>query len=102
RRDDRAQRRAETAALEYLAGCEDADTPPLRALGGPDLTARQWEVVRLAAENLTNREIADRLSISKRTVDNHLTAVYERAGLPADRSQLHRLLKMRRQRRPAR
>ena len=39
------------------------------------LTARQAEVLELLAEDLTNTEIADRLFVSPRTVDNHVSAV---------------------------
>lgn len=39
------------------------------------LTARQAEVLELLAENLSNTEIADRLFISPRTVENHVAAV---------------------------
>ena len=33
------------------------------------LSAREIEIIELVAEGLTNQEIADRLTISKRTVD---------------------------------
>ena len=39
------------------------------------LTARQAEVLELLAEGLTNTEIADRLFVSRRTVDNHVSAI---------------------------
>ncbi|MFV1963643.1 MAG: response regulator transcription factor, partial [Acidimicrobiia bacterium] len=39
------------------------------------LTARQAEVLHLLAEGLTNTEIADRLFVSPRTVENHVSAV---------------------------
>ncbi len=39
------------------------------------LTARQAEVLQLLAGNLTNLEIADRLFISPRTVENHVSAI---------------------------
>jgi DNA-binding NarL/FixJ family response regulator len=44
----------------------------VRRLGnGPSLTPRQKEILRLVAGGLTNREIADRLDISVRTVEVH-------------------------------
>ncbi|HBN09652.1 MAG TPA: hypothetical protein DD435_13710 [Cyanobacteria bacterium UBA8530] len=36
------------------------------------------EVVRLVAESLNNREIAERLVLSERTVGNHLSRIYEK------------------------
>ena len=39
------------------------------------LTARQAEVLQLLAEGLSNAEIADRLFVSPRTVENHVSAV---------------------------
>ncbi|WP_210571314.1 AAA family ATPase [Streptomyces sp. GESEQ-4] len=42
------------------------------------LTERQFQVMRLLAEGLTNPEIADRLVVSVRTVDNHVRAVLEK------------------------
>ncbi|GAA3229261.1 LuxR C-terminal-related transcriptional regulator [Actinocorallia longicatena] len=97
RRDgtERRRRNAETLALEYLTACEDADTLPLHSLGAPDLTPRLWEVVHLVVSGLSNREIGERLHLSKRTIDNHLRTIYMRTGIP-ERSQLGRLLLLRR------
>ncbi|KPI22149.1 transcriptional regulator, LuxR family [Actinobacteria bacterium OK074] len=44
------------------------------------LTGRQVEVVRLLVEGLTNPEIAGRLVVSVRTVDNHVRAVLDKLG----------------------
>jgi ATP/maltotriose-dependent transcriptional regulator MalT len=45
------------------------------------LSERQLDVLRLLARGLTNREIANALSISAGTVANHLTAVFTRIGV---------------------
>jgi DNA-binding CsgD family transcriptional regulator len=50
---------------------------------GIALTARQREIAWLAAEGATNREIAERLGISHRTVGNHLDAVFTYLGVHA-------------------
>lgn len=44
------------------------------------LTARQAEVLQLLGEGLTNIEIADRLFVSPRTVENHVSAVLTKLG----------------------
>src|SRR5947207_4534521 len=50
-----------------------AGGPPLRLAGSrPHLTARESEVARLIAAGSTNAEIAERLFISRRTVEKHL------------------------------
>ena len=43
---------------------------------GAGLTARELEAARLAAQGLTDRQIAARLSISERTVHAHLRSAY--------------------------
>jgi DNA-binding NarL/FixJ family response regulator len=42
---------------------------------------RQVEVARLATSGLTNQQIAEKLHTSKRTVDNHLHAIYRVLGV---------------------
>ena len=43
-----------------------------------DLTPRQIDVLRMLAEGLTNKEIADRLSLSPRTVEMHVARLLDR------------------------
>jgi len=45
------------------------------------LTGRELEVLKLAAKGMTNREIADVLSISTRTVQVHLSNVFGKLGV---------------------
>ena len=48
------------------------------------LSERELEIIELVAAELTNQEIALRLSISKRTVDNHAVS-YTHLTLPTNR-----------------
>ncbi|KAA1422699.1 HD domain-containing protein [Mumia zhuanghuii] len=52
-----------------------------RPSGAVGLTARQLEVLRLVAHGMSNREIARRLGVSPRTIDRHVSDVYERIGV---------------------
>ena len=62
-----------TRARRLATLCEDADTPALREVTEPDtLTPRQREIVRMVAQGMSNREIADRLVVSVRTVEGHV------------------------------
>ena len=45
------------------------------------LSPREHEVLRLCADGLTNEEIATTLSLSPRTVERHLSNVYQKLGL---------------------
>jgi DNA-binding CsgD family transcriptional regulator len=51
------------------------------------LTPQQRQIVRLASDGLTNREIGDRLFLSPHTVSSHLYRSYPKLGV-ADRHQL--------------
>ncbi|WP_236005641.1 LuxR C-terminal-related transcriptional regulator [Amycolatopsis pittospori] len=50
---------------------------------GETLSPRELEVARLAAQNLTNREIGERLFLSPRTVEIHIGRALRKLGLPS-------------------
>lgn len=70
-----ALEQAITEAQQLTSAPEPSQTAaaPEYPLG---LTAREVEVLRLLAKGLTNRQIADQLVLSKRTVDAHLSSIY--------------------------
>lgn len=77
---------------ELAARCDDPRTPALAWAGPPDdLTGREREVADLASAGLSSREIADRLGITTRTVDNLLGRVYVKLGV-SGRRELTELL----------
>jgi DNA-binding NarL/FixJ family response regulator len=47
------------------------------------LTPREREVLELMAEGFTNREISERLTVTERAVERHVTAIFEKLGLSA-------------------
>jgi DNA-binding NarL/FixJ family response regulator len=49
------------------------------------LTDRQLEILRLVAAGLSNAEIAQRLVVSTRTVDHHVSAILAKLGVPTRR-----------------
>ncbi|WP_436794130.1 helix-turn-helix transcriptional regulator [Actinospongicola halichondriae] len=69
--------------LERLRGAVGADLTP--STPGPaethGLTAREHEVAVEVAQGLSNREVADRLFISIRTVTSHLDHIYTKLGI---------------------
>lgn len=72
--------------------CEGARTPILDHLELElPLTRREEEIATLAARGLSNREIAERLVVSVRTVDNHLHNAYAKLGV-AGRADLGPIL----------
>jgi DNA-binding NarL/FixJ family response regulator len=56
---------------------------PSTAADPTGLTARQLEVLALLADGLSNAQIADRLSLSVKTVDHHVSAVLGKLGVPS-------------------
>ena len=97
--EDRAHRKGIAAAraadrleAEAHAGRLDADAAGavidaaglrrgVRRSRPADLTDRQVEVLRLVARGLSNAEIADRLVLSRRTVEHHVQDAYIKIGV---------------------
>jgi DNA-binding CsgD family transcriptional regulator len=54
--------------------------PPAAARGGA-LTPQEFQIARLAASGLTNKQIAERLFLSPRTVGGHLYRIFPKLGI---------------------
>jgi predicted ATPase/DNA-binding NarL/FixJ family response regulator len=67
------------AASTDLASNPAVKRPPVDALKG--LTRREREVLRLVADGCSNKQIADELSVSVRTVENHVAHIYTKLGV---------------------
>jgi DNA-binding NarL/FixJ family response regulator len=87
-----AEARAALEAFQRLPAARDADVAAalLRSLGvrpsavrqgEGQLTARESEVLQLLGRGLSNPEIADRLFISRKTVEHHVGNVLAKLGL---------------------
>ena len=73
----RALLRQAGAPVPRPAGAGDLPGP-LRALG---VTGREADVLRLVAQGLGNREIAERMFLSPRTVEKHVASLLAKTGL---------------------
>ncbi len=79
-----------TRAMRLVTACGGVSSPAIRAAARPlPVTARELEVAELVAAGRSNREIAEQLSVSVRTVEGHVyraclkLGVSDRDGLAA-------------------
>jgi DNA-binding CsgD family transcriptional regulator len=73
---------ASATAWRLADDCGGARTPALCAATVPiTVTARQREIIALAAQGFSNKEIAERLSMSVRSVQGHLFRASRRIGV---------------------
>jgi len=81
---DRLEAEARAGRLDHDAAAAVIEAAGLRRAarrsGPADLTERQVEVLRLVSRGLSNAEIADRLVLSRRTVEHHVQDVYLKIG----------------------
>jgi DNA-binding CsgD family transcriptional regulator len=76
----------------WLASQGGVQTPAVDAAAQPlPITEREREIAMLVATGLSNRQIADRLSVSVRTVDGHLYRIFAKLGIER-RDQLVHLM----------
>lgn len=73
-------RMAETLLMEMNNPKADSDKPE------NDLSSRESEVLELIAEGLNNKEIGEQLSISEKTVKNHVSSIFRKLDI-YDRTQ---------------
>jgi DNA-binding NarL/FixJ family response regulator len=73
---------ADSKQLGYVLEALATSKSTLAAVGTSDslLTARERDVVRLVAEGMGNREIAQELKLSEHTVKNYLFRIFEKLG----------------------
>jgi DNA-binding CsgD family transcriptional regulator len=72
---------AAATAQRLAAECQGAQTPALRAaMTAKPFTRRQHQIISLAAQGLSNKEIAERLSMSIRSVEGHLFRASQRVA----------------------
>ena len=71
---------AAALARELADACGGLCTPALRTPVGVPLTPREREVIELVVAGLSNRDIADRLVMSVRTVEGHVYRACQRVG----------------------
>lgn len=67
-------------AMAIASGLAHAAPPGATANRGPALTRREAQVLQLLARNLTDREIAEALFLSRRTVSGHVRSILARFG----------------------
>src|SRR5205807_4572066 len=75
------------SALRQFLGTPEA--PPASMTPG-ELSVRELEVLELVAAGLTNEAIAERLFLSVRTVERHLSNIYAKLRLSGKRSRRRR------------
>ena len=68
------------AVFDALRRAPGADNDP-RQEGLGALTAREREILNLLARGRSNRDIAEELFITNKTVKNHLSRIYEKIGV---------------------
>lgn len=87
--------RLATRSRSLAARCEGASTPALALdeVAPARLSRRESEIARLAAEGLTNTEIAGRMVVSVRTVESHLYRAFGKLGVES-RKQLSEAMSM--------
>jgi DNA-binding NarL/FixJ family response regulator len=78
-----------TTVLDKAVSARLLGAAPAAVRGSSPLTAREREVVRLAARGLANKAIGQRLGISPRTVEGHLNHVFEKLGTTSRTELVH-------------
>jgi DNA-binding NarL/FixJ family response regulator len=74
------------AVVSQLVGRRRADDPLTH------LTPREREVLELMAEGRSNQAISERLVVTERAVEKHVTSIFQKLRLPSDAADHRRVL----------
>ena len=88
---DGARLSMEEAIAYVRRGRGERKRPPT---GWAALTPTERDVVRLLREGLANRDIASRLFVSPRTVETHLTHIYEKLDVSGAPAAVHEAMRL--------
>ncbi len=72
--------RLDPDAVNAVLGAAGHEAPEVRRELPAGLTDRQAQVLQLVAEGCSNRQIAERLVISRRTAESHVQQIYRKIG----------------------
>jgi len=82
-----------TAARKLFARFSSTEDGATSKESSQRLHQRQLEVLRLAARGLSNKEIARELAVSERTIQSHLSNIFEKLGVNSRTEAVLRALK---------
>lgn len=82
------------ASVKYILVAEppQQESPVMSWAREYKMTARELEIVACIVEGLRNAEIAEKLQLSIRTVENHLRSIFSKAAVSSRTQLLHQLL----------
>jgi DNA-binding NarL/FixJ family response regulator len=91
--DRRKYAESAARALRLAARCGGATTPATRLAAQPlPVTSREREIAAMIAQGLSNREIAERLTVSIRTVEGHIYRACIKLDV-SDRDELAKIIR---------
>jgi DNA-binding CsgD family transcriptional regulator len=90
RTGQRGKETKSSTRAHWLASQHEIRTPAVHSVAQPlPITDREREIVMLAAAGLSNREIAERLSVSVRTVEGHIYRIFAKLGIERREQLIH-------------
>ena len=90
RTGQRGKEMKSSTRAHWLASQHEIRTPAVHSVARPlPITDREREIVMLAAAGLSNRQIAQRLSVSVRTVEGHVYRIFAKLGIEHREQLIH-------------
>jgi ATP/maltotriose-dependent transcriptional regulator MalT len=90
RTGQRGKEMKSSTRAHWLASQHEIRTPAVHSVARPlPITDREREIVMLAAAGLSNRQIAQRLSVSVRTVEGHVYRIFAKLGVEHREQLIH-------------